>query len=256
MNWAEALLEPSFVILRKIFIFFLILLTVFIFLIFGWLLALLIRKIIVALLKKIEVDKLFADNWIRNFLVRGGITKTPSELLGKLFYWVIIIIAVILASQSLGLETTGNLLDRFLIFLPRVIAFGLIIMFGVIFGNFVGRLIQVISGNLGIKEAKILGRIVQAVVILYAGILALEQLGIAIFTMAASFNIFLAAICLTLALALGLGGKDLVKSFLDNFIHKKMANKENAKKQNIQKQTTKKSKTKRDLEQEEMFPYG
>ena len=255
MNWFEALFNPSFVILQKIFLFFLILLTVFIFLVFGWLLALLVRKIIIALLKKIEIDKLFTDNWIANFLVRGGITKTPSELLGEFFYWIIIVIAVILASQSLGLEATGDLLDRFLIFLPRVIAFGLIIVFGVIFGNFVGRLIQLISGNLGIKEAKTLGRILQIVVILYAGILALEQLGIAIFSMAASFNILWAAICLTLALALGLGGKDLVKGFLDNFVHKKMTNKENFQKQNIQKQTKKKTRTRKELEQEEMFPH-
>ncbi len=252
MNFYEALLEPSLIILGKIGVFFLILLTVFLFLLFGWFLALVVKKILLKVFRKIDLDRYFKNTWMGKFLSRGGITKMPAELLSGFFYWLIIVIFVVIASQSLGIESTGDLLDRFLIFLPRVLAFGLILIFGIVFAGFIGKLFQIISGNLGIKEAKTIGRLLQGIIIIYAVIMALEQLGIAVFAVAASFNIFWAAICLTLVLALGLGGKDLVKGFLDNFA-KKLGGNQGPKKQNTRSRNRKKERKNKDLQ--EMFPY-
>ncbi len=193
MNWSEVLLEPSGAIFRKIGVFFLILLTVLVFLLFGWLLARFARKAAGVLFKKINIDRFLAETWTGKFLRRGGISKSPAELLGEFLYWLIIVVFIVIASQSLGLDSTADLLDRFLIFLPRVIAFALILIFGIVFGSFVGKLFQIVSGNLGIKEFKVIGRILQVVIILYAGVLALEQLGLAVFAVAASFNILWAA---------------------------------------------------------------
>lgn len=252
MNWSEALFEPSGAIFQKIGVFFLILLTVLVFLLFGWLLAHLLRKAARALFKKLSLNELLAETWAGKFLRRGGITKSPTELLGGFLYWLIIVIFIVIASQSLGLDSTADLLDRFLIFLPRVIAFALILIFGIVFGSFMGKLFQIVSGNLGVKEFKVIGRILQVVIVLYAGVLALEQLGMAVFAVAASFNILWAAVCLTLALALGLGGKDWVKNLLDNFA-KKRSGKGNSPKQSTQRVNRKKSK--KAGGKQETFPY-
>ena len=252
MNWSEALLEPSGAIFQKIGVFFLILLTVLVFLFFGWLLAHLVRKAARALFKKLNLNELLTETWVGKFLKRGGITKSPAKLLGGLLYWLIIVISIVFASQSLGLDSTADLLDRFLIFLPRVIAFALILIFGIVFGSFVGKLFQIVSGNLGVKEFKVIGRILQVVIILYAGGLALEQLGMAVFAVAASFNILWAAVCLTLALALGLGGKDWVKNLLDNF-SRRWPGKENSPKRSTQRINRKRSG--KAAGKQEVFPY-
>lgn len=252
MNWKEALFAPSGIILQKIGGFILILLTVFLFLLFGWLLALLVRKIALNFLKKINLDRYLAGSWLERFLTRGGIAKSPAELLANFSYWITIVIFIVLASQSLGLEATGDLLDRFLIFLPQTIAFGLILIFGIIFGNFLGRLFQIISGNLGIKEFKTMGRIIQAVVIIYAGIIALEQLGINILAVVAFLNYFWAGVCLTLALALGLGGKELVKNYLGNLV-KKFSGRKNLPEKSKEKEPSKKIKESK--EKQEFLPY-
>ncbi len=142
----------------------------------------------------------------------------PAEILSGIF-----LLADSCCFRGYCFSKFRNRIDRRFVgplsnFLPRVVAFGLILIFGIVFAGFLGKVFQVIAGNLGIKEAKTIGRLLQAVIIIYAAIMALEQLGIAVFAVAASFNILWAAICLTLVLALGLGGKDLVKSFLDNFM--------------------------------------
>ena len=252
MNWSEALFEPSGAIFQKIGVFFLILLTVLVFLLFGWLLAHLVRKAARALFKKFSLNEFLVETWIGKFLRRGGITKSPPELLGGFLYWLIIVIFIVIASQSLGLDSTADLLDRFLIFLPRVIAFALILILGILFGSFTGKLFQIVSGNLGVKEFKVIGRILQAVIVFYAAVLALEQLGMAVFAVAASFNILWAAVCLALALALGLGGKDWVKNFLDNF-SKRWSGKKNSPKRSTQRINRKKSGKTADKQEE--FPY-
>ena len=252
MNIFENLLSPSGLIVQKITIFFLIIFTVGIFLVFGWFMALSAKKIIVVLFKKVNLDKHFTDSWMEKFLIRGGITQSPTEFLGSFIYWIIIVISIILAAQSLGLEETGDLLDRFLIFLPRAIAFGLILIFGAVFAGFIGKTLQLISGNLGIKEFRIIGRIVQVIIIIYASIMALEQLGVAVFAVAASFNIFWAALCLTLALAVGLGGKELVKNLLEDFVNK-LRGKQGFKNSTIRPKRARKRKETR--QEEELFNY-
>jgi hypothetical protein len=52
-------------------------------------------------------------------------------------------------------------------------------------------------------------------IIIFAVTISLEQLGIASLLVTATFNIILGGVCLALAIAFGLGGKDTVAKYLE-----------------------------------------
>jgi len=82
-------------------------------------------------------------------------------------------------------------------------------------GNFFGRAALIASVNAGIKISGLIGRFVKFTVFILSGTMALEQLGIARGTIIISFAIIFGGIVLALAIAFGLGGRDIAKEYLE-----------------------------------------
>ena len=86
---------------------------------------------------------------------------------------------------------------------------------GWLLGNFFGRAALIASVNAGVKLSSQLSTGVKGLIMIFALVMAFEQLGIGRNTMVAAFTIAFGGIVLALALAFGLGGKDQARSFLE-----------------------------------------
>ncbi len=82
-------------------------------------------------------------------------------------------------------------------------------------GNFLGRAALIASVNAGIKQSGLLSRAVKTTVVLFAFVMAMEQLGIGRQAVLAAFTIVFGGLVLALVLAFGLGGKDIARSLLE-----------------------------------------
>jgi len=183
-------------------------------LIIGWLIASVTRAGVTRLLKAMKVDFISDKAGVNEFLVHGGLKQTAVELLGTLIYWILMLIVILIALNSLGLQTASDLLNRIILYIPNVIVAVVVLIMGLFFAKFLQASVTAYLTNTGIKNASSLGLIAQYAVIVFVVSIALEQLNIGKELVTSAFEIAFGAVCLALALAFGFGGKDWAAGIL------------------------------------------
>lgn len=187
----------------------------------GWIAARLIRLGVEKLLKLVRFDKGAEKSGIQQFLEKGGIYKTSSEILGMLCYWFVMIVVIIASLDALGLPIVSDLLNSIFLYIPNVIAAIIVLFLGVLLGNLLSSVVQTAASNAGIKNAQGLGKIALVGIVFFSGTIALNQLGIAKEVVASAFMIAFGATALALALAFGLGGRDIAADYLKKWLEAK-----------------------------------
>jgi len=220
MNWNIVIMDSVREMLTRVGVFIPRLIGVLLILIIGLLIAKLIETVITRILKLIRLDTLSEKSGASNFLAKGGIKYTLSELLGVLVYWGILLIVIITALNALQWTVAAGLLNTVVAYIPNVIAAIFILVIGMFSSAALAGIIRTAAGNAGIKQSKLLGQISQIVVIIFAIVIALEQLNIGRIIIASAVQIILAALGLGLAIAFGLGCKDIAGKYMNDLVKK------------------------------------
>jgi hypothetical protein len=214
----KVIMGPLENLLDKILLFLPNLMISVLILLFGIILAMVVRVIFAKIFKALSIDKLLEKTGLMELLRRGGIKEAASNLLSKLIGWIIIIIFAIISMQALRAPAVERLLEQFLLYLPNVFIAILILFLGYLLGNFLGRAALIASVNAGLRHCGIVGNFVKLTVFMLAATMALEQLGIGKDTVIIAFAIIFGGIVFAFALAFGLGGRDAAKEFLDKHL--------------------------------------
>jgi hypothetical protein len=114
---------------------------------------------------------------------------------------------ILLASTALGLESINQMFGTMLSYIPTLIAAVVIVILGMIVGEFVRGVVLASAG--GVEGVPTLAKLAKAAVVVIAGFMAMQQLGVAAEIITATFTLVLGAIALAAGLAFGLGSKDL-----------------------------------------------
>jgi len=183
-------------------------------LIAGWLIAKAIRFAAVKALRALNFHVLTERAGIDGFLQQGGTQRDTTDVFGAVIYWVVVLIALVIAFNGLGLTHVTELLSRVLLFLPKLLVGLLVLIFGAYFGRFVGNAVQTYFRNVGVSDADLLGRIAQYAIVVFVVLIAVDQLDIGGDLVQHTFLILLGGVVLALALAFGLGGRDWAAGLL------------------------------------------
>jgi len=190
-------------------------------LIVGFLIAWVVKKLLLRFLRAIQLDKL-SERWgLTHALSKGGVTYSPSHLLGQLLYWVIVLITLILGINALEVAATQALITKFFNYLPHLFAAILILVVGYLIASFLGQATLIAAVNLQIDSARFFSRVVRWFIVILALTMALYHLGFAENVIIIAFTIILGGIVLALAIAFGWGGRDLAKDFLEKLYRRK-----------------------------------
>ena len=184
-------------------------------LIIGIILGRILNALFLKIFRAVGLDKLSEKSGVMDLIRKGGIKDSVSVLLAKIVRWVTVIIFAIIALRALELPTIEGLFEKFLLYLPNVFVAAVILLFGYLLGNFFGRAALIASVNAGIRIAGVIGRFVKFTVFLLAATMALEQLGIGKETIVIAFAIIFGGVVLALSIALGLGGRDTAKEYIE-----------------------------------------
>lgn len=220
MNLRMALTDTAREMFTRIGSFGLLLIGAVIILIAGWLLAKAIQSLITRVLKLVRLDTLSEKSGASNFLAKGGIKYTLAELLGVLVYWIIVLIAIITALNFLQWTVAAELLNKVVAFIPNIIVAIFVLVIGMFVSTVLAGVIRTAASNAGITQAKTLGQIAQVIVVVFAAVIALEQLNIGRIIIASAVQIILAALGLGLALAFGLGCRDIAGKYMSDLLSK------------------------------------
>lgn len=184
----------------------------------GIVIAWLLKAISARIFRTLKLDRFAESLGLKEVLHKGGIKDPLSELLSRIIGWITIITFTIISLKTLAVPTVERLLERFLLYLPNVFTAALILFFGYLLSNFLGRAALIASVNSGLKVSGLIGKLVKLIVFILSVTMSLEQLGIGSSTIVVAFAIVFGGIIFALALALGLGGRDIAKEYLEKML--------------------------------------
>ena len=220
MDWNVVVIDPVREMLSRVAVFLPTLIGVLVILIVGWIIAGILKSMVVKVLKLIQLDTASEKSGLGDVLRRGGIKQTVAELIGVLIYWLVMLLVFMTALNALGMTVAAALLDKVILYIPNVIAAIFIMALGIFFASMIGTIVRTASGNAGISQAKFLGQLTQVVIMVFTVVVTLEQLNIAATVLTFALNIILGSIGLAMALAVGIGSKDIAGKLMQELVDK------------------------------------
>jgi len=190
-------------------------------LLIGMVVARVIRTAIQSGLKYTKLDQYSDKINLNELLSRLGMGRSPSFVVGFMVYWLIILVFLVSAANTVKLVVVAQVVERFLLFIPHVLAAVLVVAAGLLIGRFLGEIVQNAATANRIQGSIILSKVVNLVVVVFSAVMALEQLGVDTSIMTSSAQIILATLGLALAIAFGLGGRDVAADIIRDFTAKR-----------------------------------
>ena len=212
----QFVVAPLYTALQELMAFAPSILGAILILLLGGLAAKVVEQLIVRGLKLIKLDRIAEQIQLAGVLSKGGIRRKLSELLGAVVYWIIMLAFVMTALNALNLTVAAELFQSVVSFLPNVLAAVFILIVGIFAAAFLATTVRTAASNAGILQAQLLGQAVQAVVVVFAFVAALQQLQIQF--VGEVFLILLAGASLGCALAFGLGCRDLAGRWVSDLV--------------------------------------
>jgi small-conductance mechanosensitive channel len=173
----------------------------------GYFLARQVEKWTDHLLRRMDFNKVAEAGGIAEAVGRTGVRLDPVHAMGKLFFWLVMLVVILLSSMALGLESINQMFGLMLSYLPTLVAGIIIVILGLIVGEFVRALVLASAG--AVEGVPTLAKVAKAAVITIAVFMALQQIGVAEEIVTAAFILILGAVALAVGLAFGLGNREL-----------------------------------------------
>lgn len=224
--WDRAFLSPLEEIFTQVRQFLPHLLAMLVIVALGVVIAWAVAAVISRLLAMARFDQFTRRIGFAEELNKSGIKDRPSHLIGRIVYWVIFLVFFMLGLGALQLTLVDQFVANALSYTPHFIVAFLIIAAGVIIADFLSSATLIAAVNAQFTQARLLARVVRVGVILFALAMAFEQLGIATSIIVAAFSIAFGGFVLALAIAFGLGAKDVAREMIEKRVKQEQEPKE------------------------------
>jgi len=185
-------------------------------LIVGVFVAKFLRQLVGKTLEQLQFDSLLEKAGIAAIFGRLGLKGSPTEIIAKGIFWIVILFVVKNTADSLGVEDITALIDRIMAFLPKVMTAGIIMLVGFMVADLIQSAVRTALEAVGLEYAKTLANILFGFVFVLVLTVALSQLEIEteLLNVNASVKIILGGVAAALAICMGLGLKRLANSIV------------------------------------------
>lgn len=191
----------------------------------GWLIAYLLKVIVRSILRVTKFSKL-SENSGATHLLHQAALPSSTELMSRFIFWVAWIGFILLGVSVLGIVGLEQYISRFFLFLPRLFVALVILFFGLLAASFFSRAALLAAVNANFRSSRLVSVSIRIIISIFALSMVFEVLGVAEQTTQMAFGIVFGAVMLGLAIAFGLGGKDLAREFLERKLAGKKEEKE------------------------------
>lgn len=190
-------------------------------LLFGWLLAKFIAFGINKLLTVVKFDELAEKVNTQEMLNKANVKSTPSNLVSKFIYWIIMLLILVMATDTLGLEVVSKEISKLISFLPTLLSAIILFIIGTALATFVRDLLKATTSTLSIGAGKAISNIVFYFLMIMVTLTALEQANVGTSIITSNLTLILGAFMLGAALAYGLAAKNVLSNMLGSFFNRR-----------------------------------
>jgi hypothetical protein len=185
----------------------------------GWMIAYALKYLLRSILRIAKFDRLSEDAGATQFLKKAALPSS-TELLSRFVFWVAWIGFILIGVSVLGIVGLQEHIGRFFGFLPRLFAALFVLFFGLLAASFFSRAALLAAVNADLPSPRLISATIRTVIVIFSVSVGFEELGIGENTILVTFGIVFGALMLGLALAFGLGGRDLARHYLQRrFVH-------------------------------------
>jgi hypothetical protein len=181
---------------------------------FGLIVSWVCKKLVQRTLVLFKFDNWAAHHGITTFLERGAVTSSPSTIISKIIFWIIIITSLSYGLNFAGMTQFTEYASRISDALPYAIVSMIIVILGIIFSTFISRVIFMTCENANIGYGDVIAKSVRVLLIIITFAIVFEYLGVGSKIITTSFLIIFGGIVMTLSLALGIGLSNVIASFI------------------------------------------
>jgi hypothetical protein len=180
----------------------------------GWVLAYLFKVLVRSILRLTRFSKL-SENSGATQLLKQAALPSSTELLSRFIFWVAWVGFILLGVSVLGIVGLQEYVSRFFLFLPRLFVSLVILFLGLLAASFFSRAVLLAAVNANLRSSRLLSISIRVIISIFSLSMVFEVLGVAEQTMLIAFGIAFGAVMFGLAIAFGIGGKDLAREFLE-----------------------------------------
>ena len=182
-------------------------------LIIGYIVAKVVKTLVAKLLDKVGVDRMLGESEGGRFVDRMSPGASPSRGIAGLVFWFVFAFFVVAAIGALHLDALTGFTNNVLNYLPNVLVAILIFVVAAAVAGIAGSAASRVFGDR--PTGRIVGAVVPALVMVIATFMILDQLQIAPHIVTIAFAATMFALALGLALAFGLGGREVARQMLE-----------------------------------------
>jgi len=142
-------------------------------------------------------------------------SRSPSLLTARIVFWGVVLIGFLIGVAAFDSTLTSQLVLELFAYLPNVLAAAIVLLVGTVVARFLARSVLIGAVNMNLQYARLLSSGVKWMILVLAVAMALEHLGIGRNIVHIAFGILFGGIVFALALAVGLGSKELVTRSLE-----------------------------------------
>jgi len=180
----------------------------------AFVIALLARTLLLRALRGLDFDRR-AEQWGLAASMAWPSSTSLSQTVARVVYWTILILGLLIGLTALNASIPSQLAISVFEYLPHLLAALMILIVGAVVARFMARSALIGAVNMQIQSARLLSLAVKWLVLLVAGAMALDHLGIGRSVLLLAFSILFGGIVLAAALAVGLGARDVVGRTLE-----------------------------------------
>jgi len=207
--------------------FFLNILVMIVIMIIGFIISWLVKMLLSKMLKWFRFDKWAQEAGITNFLEKGGVQTLPSLILSKIIYWIFIVFFLSYGLNFAGITQFSEYASRISATLPIIIVSFVIVIVGIIFSNFISKVIYLGCENARFQYGDFIAKGVRILLIVIIFGIVFEYIGLGNTIVTSSFLIVFGGIVLVLSLALGIGLSNVVGDLIREKFKSMAAHKDN-----------------------------
>src|ERR671932_1703564 len=116
-------------------------------LVIGYIVARILKAVVSRVLQSIGFDGWMERGGIKQFLDRAQTRETPATVLGKLVFWFVFIIVIVMATDALGIRQVSAVLAQLIAYIPSIIAAILILILAALLANFLSGIVRGATGS-------------------------------------------------------------------------------------------------------------
>jgi hypothetical protein len=169
----------------------------------------LIRWILVRLLRAFRFDERL-ERWGASDIAEWSPGHSPTLLVGRLVHWILVLLGAMVGLAALDATLMTTMLGRLGTYLPNVFVAVVLVIMGTVLARFLSRGVLISAVNLQLQSARLMSLGVKWLVLLLTVAMALNHLSIGGTILQLAFGILFGGIVLAMALAVGLGSKEVV----------------------------------------------